>query len=375
MTDEYELIEDQAGLLQVTGIVSRERCIGIDLESNGFFRYPEQVCLVQIYASDRAFVVDPLAIGDLTSLGEVLADSRIETILHSGSHDVLSLDRDWKFRINSLFDTSIAAAFLGLDRLGLASVLDSVLGITIPKEKSLQRSDWTVRPLSSRALTYAANDVRHLLELRDALGSRLHELGREAWVTEESQRLSDVRHKPSDPEMAVFNVKGWRKLDDRGLAILKSLVDYRDLQALFAGRPHFRIIPDMALVVLATDPTSDLSKVRGLGRYARGKPAAGLREAISKGRSDEPPHRPVQPQVPRVPRGERSGINQRLTMLKSWRIAQGKHLSLAPALVWPMKSLQRIAQSPDNLNAELQGPEVRNWQREEFGDSLRKTLD
>ena len=88
----------------------------MDLESDGFFRYPEQVCLVQISTPHDVFVIDPLAIGEMEPLGEVLANRRVETILHAGSHDVLSLDRDWGIRIKSMFDTNIAAAFVGLNQ-------------------------------------------------------------------------------------------------------------------------------------------------------------------------------------------------------------------------------------------------------------------
>ena len=87
-----------------------------------------------------------------------------------------------------------------------------------------------------------------------------------------------------------------------------------------------------------------------------------------------PPKRPVQPRQPRIPRGQREAISRRLAKLKQWRIAQGKQLSLDPALLWPMKSLQRIARSPDKLESEMLDPEVRRWQRKEFGKSLRRAL-
>ena len=374
MTEEYEVIADEAGFGRAMSEISRARRIGLDLESNGFFRYPEQVCLIQISTPRDVFVIDPLALEDMKPLGDVLAKKRIETVLHAGSHDVLSLHRDWDMRIENLFDTNIAAAFVGMSRLGLANVLEEELGVDIPKEKRIQRSDWSNRPLSQKALDYAANDVRYLHELRDNLGKKLRKLGREDWVKEECQRLSRMRYEPPDPEMAVFNVKGWRSLDDRGLAILKSLVEYREDHAVRMGRPHFRVIPDMALVTLADKPNSDLRRVRGLGNFARGSHARGIRKAIAEGESAKPPKRPVQPGQPRIPRGQREAISRRLATLKQWRIAKGKELSLDPALLWPMRSLQRIAREPDRLESEMQDSEVRRWQRKEFGKLLRRAL-
>ena len=87
----------------------------------------------------------------MSSLGGLLSDPSVEKVLHSADYDLRSLDRDWGFRIRSLFDTSVAAAFLGSTSLGLAAVLQEYLGVQVPKSRRLQRADWTVRPLSEEA--------------------------------------------------------------------------------------------------------------------------------------------------------------------------------------------------------------------------------
>lgn len=354
---------------------SGERRIGIDLESNGFFRYPERICLIQLSTLDRVYLIDPLAIGDMSPLGEVLADGAVEIVLHSGDHDIRSLDRDWGFRVGKVFDTSIAAAFVGMERLGLASILQDVMGVTIPKEKKLQRSDWSVRPLSDASLAYAAEDVRHLLRLRERLVEKLEALGRIQWVGEECGRLAEIRYRAANPDLAVFTVKGSRDLDGRGLAILKALLEYRERHALRMGRPHFRVIPDAALVSLATAPNTDLREVRGLGMFGRGRLAAGLRDAIKRGKVAKPLLRPRQrPGGRNFPRADRKAADRRLDMLRAWRVEHGTRLSLNPALLWPMKSLKRLACSRDDLETELQAPEIRRWQRVEFEDSLRRLL-
>lgn len=312
----------------------------------------------------------------MTPLGDVLSDKRVQIILHSGDHDIRSLDRDWGFRVASLFDTSIAAAFTGMDRLGLATVLETSLGVSINKSKKLQRSDWTIRPLEPKYLDYAADDVRYLLELTDTLKRKLSELGRVKWVEEESRRIAAIRYEAPAPEMAVFRVKGSQRLNPRGLAILKSLVDYRETRALRVGRPHFRVIPDAALVSLATNPDSDLRKVRGLGRFARGGLASGIRKAIRKGQAADPLKRPVNRQPrPRLSKSQTADASRRLGALKKWRTATGKSLALDPALIWPMTSMKSLAGSPHNLERELRSPDVRKWQRAEFEPSIRRALD
>ncbi len=367
-------VVSQVGLEQVIQQISGETRIGIDLESNGFFRYPERICLVQISAANQIFLLDPLAIDDMTSLGGVLANENVEIILHSGDYDIRSLDRDWDFHISKLFDTSIAAAFVGMERLGLGSVLEDTLDVVIPKAKSIQRSDWTIRPLSDEALTYAAEDVRHLFKLRDTLGEKLQELGRVEWVKEECDRLTKIRFEASDPEMAVFEVKGARDLDGRGLAILKALLEFREYHALRLGRPHFRVIPDMALLELAAKPKSNLNRVRGLGMFAHGRLAAGLRDAIKTGNGVEPLQRPPRPKAYRLSRAEREAAGANLAKLKAWRVERGKRLSLDPGLLWPMVSLQRLSRFPNTLEAELEASEIRRWQRAEFEESLKQVL-
>ena len=354
--------------------ISGAKRIGLDLESNGFFRYPERVCLLQVSAPSGAFVIDPLAVEDLSALGATLANPKVETILHSGSYDVVSLDRDWGFRLGSIFDTQIAAAFVGIRRLGLAPVLESVLGVSIPKEKKLQRSDWSLRPLSEKALRYAAGDVLHLFDLRDALADKLRALGRTEWAAEECRRLAASRYEKPDPEMAVFSVKGWRDLDGRGLAILKALVEFREDQAVIAGRPRFRVIPDAALVALAKRPDSDLRRARGLGRFGRGRLAAGVRRAIADGKAAAPVRPPPRPRTPRMSRAETVAAGARLAALKAWRSELGASLGLDPPLLWPMSSLQRLSRAPDSLADETRSEEVRHWQRAEFGDAIRKVL-
>ena len=373
---DYELIQDQSRFLRVVDILRAQTRIAFDLESNGFFRYPERVCLIQIaIPSGQVFLIDPLVLDGMAPLGDVLSDYDIEIILHSGDHDIRSMDRDWGFRVTSLFDTSIAAAFTGMERLGLATVLESSLRLSITKDKKLQRSDWTHRPLKPKALNYAADDVRHLLELADILKKRLNELGRLKWVVEESARIAAIRYTKPDPAGAVFRVKGSRHLNGRSLAVLKSLVDYREFHTLRVGRPHFRVIPDAALVALAAEPDSSLKKVRGLGRFAHGKLASGIREAIRKGQAADPLRRPVNRQPrSRLSKTQRAEISTRLDRLKKWRTATGKSLSLDPALIWPMTSMKSLASSPKDLETELSSPEVRKWQRAEFGPSVRRAL-
>ncbi len=349
----------------------REPAIALDTESNSFFHYPEQLCLVQIATSRAVVIVDPLAFSEVLPLKGLLASPGVQKILHAADYDVRSLDRAWGFRVANIYDTNLAARFAGMTQLGLAALAEELLGVRLNKEKRLQRSDWGRRPLSREAQEYAAADVRHLMALRVELDKRLRLLGRTGWVAEEFTLLERIRYEPPDPESAFLAVKGSRDLSPRGLAVLRALFAFRDLEALRQGRPHFRILGDATLVYLAAKPEADLAQTPGLGPAGMQRFGPSLQQAIKEGRSAPPFHRPRPAQQRARPTQE---LIARLQKLKAWRSALGERLSMDPSLLWPMASLERLAGQASTLDAELGAPEVRAWQRQEFGASLRTLL-
>ena len=276
--------------------------------------------------------------------------------------------------MRSLFDTEMAARFLGNSRTNLSSVLEGFLGVGIPKSRAIQTSDWGRRPLSPLAMEYAANDVRYLPELARDLQRHLAIARRLDWVMEECRRLEQVRHAPPDPpEVVMLRIKGSSRLGPRGLAVLKELFIFRGEEARRMDCPPFRVLSNEALLILADSPGLELQKVRGLPSGIARRAGHRIREAIQRGRCGPGVDRPSQPENnPWEPEAQ-----ARLQLLKRWRLRQADSLDLNPALVWPASSLERLAfrwngsaaDSPDN-GAE----EVRSWQRLEFSQELRQAL-
>ena len=360
-----ERITTGARLQEVVASALRQPRVAVDLESNNFYRYPERVCLVQLATSEAAYLIDPLAIEDVTPLGELLADAAVEKVFHSANSDLRLLDRDWKFRVRGLFDTSLAAALVGSEKLGLAAVLMEHLGIKIDKNKKLQRADWSRRPLTVALLRYATLDVLHLKRLATLLQERLDKLGRTEWVKEECERLEGIRHVAPDAEWSFLSVKGSRDLDGRGLAVLRSLHAFREKEALRCDRPPFRIFSDAAMVALAASPTSDPARFKGFGRYGGGRLSSGVRQAIHEGIRAAPVQRPRTRNA--GPRENR----RRLRLLKDWRASEADRLELAPFLLWPTASLARLSRTwTDGLDDEMESEDVRRWQRQELGEAL-----
>ena len=162
-------IENQSAWDKVSVTLSHEPALAIDTESNSLHCYRERVCLIQIGTTKDTFIIDPIRVTDLSTLGLILANPSIEKVIHGSDYDLRSLDRDYGFKLNNLFDTHIAAKFIGSVTPNLASVLYDTLKISIPKNRKLQTSDWSKRPISEPGLEYAANDVIYLLAMSQKL--------------------------------------------------------------------------------------------------------------------------------------------------------------------------------------------------------------
>ena len=372
-----EIITQSSHLYAAVQEMGDSRAIAVDTEANSRHRYPEQLCLVQIATLNRIFIIDTILLKEIDSLRDILLDASIVKVFHTAEYDILSLNRHFGFQIRGVFDAAIAARFTGISKFALAIILEDLLGITIQKNRRIQESDWGRRPLSTEALEYAANDVRHLFALRDFLDKRLQELGRISWVIEECTRLEELRYEPWDLETAFLALKGANRLDGSSLAILRSLYLFREKEALKQNRPPYYVIPHNTLLYLATNPEADLSKTPGLGKTGLKRFGQDLQEALEKGLAAAPIYRSSRAiteelneeelQSLKLTRDER---DQRLKRLKAWRTSIGILLSLDPSLVWPRVSLERLSRDPDTLEVELTSSDIRRWQHEQFASSL-----
>lgn len=372
----YRLIDQEAAWQTLLPQIRGASALAVDMEADGFHRYPEQVALIQVGLPDgRLLLLDPLALKDLSGLGEALADPKLLTVFHSASYDVRALDRDFGFHIGALYDTSIAAQLLGLERTGLANVLLEILGVEMDnKSKRLQRMDWSIRPLPEDAMAYAADDVAWLLALQEALAARIAALGRQAWVAEECRRLSEVRHEaPAPPEAACLTMKGARDLSPRGRAVLRELIIFREAEALAMGRPPHYVMHNQAMLTLAEAPDTPIDRIQGIGRRTLGRRSSELRAALARGKA-----------APPLPWPKPAGRNpwtpearDRLTALKRWRQAEADRLALSAGLIWPARHLDQVALWPDRPPRELDLGEpswIRDWQWAELGESLMRFL-
>ncbi|PYQ52611.1 MAG: hypothetical protein DMF78_10895 [Acidobacteria bacterium] len=177
-------IRTTAELSELAASLRGRRALALDTESDSLHHHREKVCLVQVGIEEGGWLVDPLSGGSLSPLGPLLADPGMVKVLHGADYDVTTLKRDFGFAFAGLFDTMIAARFLGLPEIGLQALLRTEFGIALTKES--QKDDWSRRPLTPTQEAYALADVTHLIALYERLAARLETAGRREWVREES---------------------------------------------------------------------------------------------------------------------------------------------------------------------------------------------
>ena len=371
-----EIVDSNKKLVNIIERVYQENFVAVDIESNGLHRFKEQICLIQLAISGNVFIVDPLQISDIGPIGKLLKDEDIQKIFHSPDHDLRSFDRDWKFEVRNIFDTSIAAAFLGSEKLGLASVLSEFLQIELTKSKSLQRSDWTLRPIPKNALDYAVNDVLYLRDLRDLLLEQLMSLKRDKWINEEFKHLEKIKYAPKLIENPFLSIKGSKGLDIKSLTVLRKLYQFRENEAIRLDRPAFKVVHDNTLIEIAKNPKINLRSIKDLGIFSRSANRAKLKNAIKDAENSELVKISREDLYPKK-RIQKSMTDIEVLLfkeLKEWRLNLSKKLKLQPSLLWPLSSLKRICMNLDDFNNEIKHEDVKEWQIKEFSKSLRNHL-
>ena len=159
----YFVVKERSDLKRIAAGLERETMIGVDIEADSMFHYQEKVCLIQISTTSCNILLDPLSLVDLSHLSSIFTDPNIRKVFHGADYDIRSLYRDFGIEVNALFDTQIAARFLGIKETSLAYLLKERFGVTV--EKKYQKRDWSKRPLPAAMLAYAVQDTCHLLPL------------------------------------------------------------------------------------------------------------------------------------------------------------------------------------------------------------------
>ncbi|MBI5928439.1 MAG: HRDC domain-containing protein [Chloroflexi bacterium] len=352
--------------------------LAVDTESNSMFVYQEQVCLIQLSARHIGnketeildFIIDPLAVSDLSALGELFANPAIEKVFHAADYDISCMKRDFGFEFVNIFDTYFAAQTLGWPKVGLSSLLEEHFGVLL--DKRFQQSEWHHRPLSAEELQYAQMDTHYLPALRDIQLSALQQAGYLEEAQEGFRELVDLpaADRSFDPD-GFWRLKGAYLLEGPTLAVLRELYLWREKTAQKRDVPAYKIIQDSTLVDLASAAPSSpvaLQKIRGITKQVANRDGKGILNAIDRGRKETPPRR--NPQNRSAPE-----VIARYEVLHTWRKEKALARGVESNVILSKNALWVLAlRHPKTLEELAVIEEIGPHRRAKYGNELLSLL-
>jgi ribonuclease D len=283
MSTPTEMVVDRPGLDRLVAAVADEEYYAFDTEFHTERTYVPDLALIQVAWADNVALVDPLAV-DPEPLATIF-NGPGTAVAHAAFQDLDVLQAACGAVPSIVFDTQIVAGFLGMSTPSLSRLADQVLGVTLPKADRL--SDWLVRPISDRQVTYAMSDVAHLLELRSVLTERLQASGRLEWALDECAQVLGDRTPPRVPEEAWWKLGDIRSMSRKSRAVAQEVAAWRERTAAETNRPRRMVLSDLGLLAISQRPPStgaELRQTRGVdGRHLAQGRAAEILAAIERG--------------------------------------------------------------------------------------------
>lgn len=266
MSTKPSLVSDNKTLADICARFANYSHIAVDTEFLRETTYYPKLCLIQIASADEAVAIDPLVVDiDLSPVYALFSNPDIVKVFHAGKQDFEIFYQLMNKLPSPIYDTQIAAMVCGLgDQVGYDRLIQSVLNIQI--DKSSQYTDWSQRPLSAKQYQYALDDVIYLERAYTLITEKITYAGRETWLTEEMQQLSEPDQYIVDMDQIWTRIKH-RINKPQGLNRLKHLGRWREQKAQNQNQPRQRIAKDdMLVTIVQQNPKSldELSRIRGV---------------------------------------------------------------------------------------------------------------
>ena len=355
----HRWIDEPDALAAVVEELSREPEVALDTEFHRERTYWPQVAVVQLGWRGGIALIDSLAV-DPVPIAELFGPERV-VVTHAASQDLEALQRICGRIPSVLFDTQLAAGFLGYGTPSLASLVQGELGLKLPKGDRL--TDWMRRPLGGDARTYAAGDVAHLLPLAAGIRQQLDSKGRLQWALDECEGVRQRALAERDPSEAWWRVKEARSLRGTAIGVAQSVASWRERRAAEIDQPLRFVLPDLALVGVAQKPPADvraLHRVRGLDeRHLRNGAAESLLAAVRAGES-MPKEEYRVPPASDVDRELRPAI----TLVSAWVSQLARDLGIDTSILATRGDLEAL------LRRDPEARLAHGWRAEAVGDAI-----
>ena len=349
----------------VADLQAAER-VAVDTEFHRERSYRPQLALVQVAFDDRVALVDPTAV-DIARFAGVL-DADVLIVMHSCAQDIEVLAQECGTIPARLFDTQVAAGFLGMSTPSLGSLTERLLSKRLAKGDRL--TDWFERPLRPAQRRYAADDVAYLVRLHDELKSQLSERGRYEWALDECERWRRPPSPPPDPEQAWTRIKSARQLKGRQRAVAYRLAAWRERTASDRDIPVRFVLSDMALLSIAQRSPASLSELDGLrgvdSNQLRGAVGERIMAEVQRGRSMAPEDIPARalPAGPNVP----TALQPAVPLIAAWVDQVARSAGIDRSLLATRSDIAALLAGDENSRL------ATGWRSDVVGDGIRSLL-
>ena len=372
--EKYILVDSEESLASLIADLGLYDMAAVDTEADSMHHYHARLCLIQITIGEHHYIVDPLCGVDISPL---FATKAMQTVIfHGADYDLRLLWQAYQYSPKSIFDTMLAAKFLGAQHLGLADLVREHFGDELKKEN--QRADWTIRPLPLEMCEYAIHDTFYLHELCAILSEKLIAAGRMDWLMEQCNALIEHSKMPSERTREQWRLTGSSLFNPCSLNVLKHLWEWREAQAEALDRPPYKVMPAelMLAIVRAVHAHYPEIKIENLPKLPRNfrderleSFKAMLESAVATPESEWPERLPKAPPPPVIPHSEL------LAALKIWRDEEATKLKLDPSLLANKGQLIWLA-APGDMPWEVRYNEAHlmNWQKKIWNGILREKL-
>ena len=281
----YQWVDSDHQIAEIVGKIHSVDAYAIDTEFHRERTYYPQLALIQIAVAGDIYLIDvpkmsPSAVATLFNTDSL-------ALLHAAQQDLEVLALSCGSKPRRIFDTQLAAGFVGYSTPSLSSLVQRELGIALPKGDRL--TDWLRRPLTDDQCSYAASDVLHLHELHSRLTAQLQKEGRESWALDACDEMSKRPTAATLPEMAWLKMKDVRTLKPKSRGVAQAVAEWREERAQRLDVPVRQVLADLALLGIsqrAPRTVDELSQSRGVdGRHTKGSIASEILEAVERGRT------------------------------------------------------------------------------------------
>jgi ribonuclease D len=330
------LLESPQQLREAVDQWADNELLGIDTEFVRERTYRAHLGLIQVSDGHTAWLADPVSLGSLDALNEMMNRSQTTKILHSCSEDLDVLSNTLGGLPGPMVDTQIACAMLGQPlQLGYHHAVKWIFDVEIDKDQT--RSNWLKRPLTSHQLRYAAMDVVLLPMMLEVLRSRLEAIGRWEWLQEDVDRMKYNSLNPPAPENAYLRFSAVSRLDETTLKVLQALAAWREETAEKRDLARGFVISDIGLMRLAQSRPSSRNQIKDIADIHPGalrRYRETLLEIIATAQNSQSTPDSVK---------ELSGAQKRqLKNMRKLVVSRSEQLNIDPALLASRKELEKL---------------------------------